>query len=76
MKQQTYVLAILIVVSALLLSGCTGAGGTSIKDIITNPGKYDGSTVTVSGKVVETDTSFMRYKINDGEGTIPKSSDF
>ena len=81
MKQKTYITASLIIVAVLLLSGCTSTiGGTKIKDIITDPGKYEGSEVTVSGKVIEvTDTTWPQtiksYKINDGYASIEIKSD-
>lgn len=82
MKQKTYITATLIIVAVLLLSGCTSTiGGTKIKDIITDPGKYEGSEVTVSGKVIEVididawPQEIKSYKINDGYASIEIISD-
>jgi hypothetical protein len=76
MKQRMYVLATLIVVSTLLISGCTSSSisGTKIKDIVDNPGKYSGTEVTVSGKVTE-EERIMGYIINDGTASIMVESD-
>ena len=75
MNKKMYILATLIVV--VLLSGCTDStstgigGGSKIKDIVTNPGKYEGSEVTVSGKVIDDGQGFgLGYKINDGSESI------
>lgn len=85
MKQRMYVLVTLIVVSTLFLSGCTSSSisGSNIKDITTNPGKYEGSSVSVSGKVIEVIPNLPApdaasggmnvvtlYKINDGSDSI------
>jgi hypothetical protein len=71
MKQKIYSLATLIIIGTILLSGCTGITGSKIKEMNDNPGKFDGSEVTVSGKVIEADSVFgMGYKINDGESSI------
>ena len=51
-------------------------GGNKIKDIVDNQGKYSGTEVTVSGKVIG--ETALGYMINDGtanisvvSGTIP-----
>ncbi len=86
MKQKMYVLATLIVVSTLFVSGCTSSSisgsniksDSKIKDIITDPGKYEGSEVTVSGKVinvVDLRPELRSYKINDGSASIEIISD-
>jgi len=70
MKQRMYVLATLIVVSTLFISGCTSSSisGSKIKDIVDNPGKYEGTNVTVTGKVIE--PHVVGYKINDGTASL------
>lgn len=76
MKQKMFILTILIVLSALFLSGCVNSsiGGNKIKDIVENPGKYSGTEVTVSGKVTE-EERIMGYIINDGTASIMVESD-
>jgi len=72
-----YVLATLILVSTLFLSGCTSSSisGSKIKDITTDSGKYEGTEVTVSGKVIETNEPSPVYKINDGSASIYVNGD-
>jgi hypothetical protein len=75
MKQKMFVVIILIVLSASFLSGCVNSGiaGNKIKDIVDNPGKYSGTEVTVSGKVIG--ETALGYMINDGTANISVVSD-
>jgi hypothetical protein len=47
-------------------------GSVSIREVLVNPGKYDGHAVTISGEVVtSTNLLLLRYyKIKDGTGEI------
>ncbi len=64
-------LAILIAALALGASGCKG-GATEIRTLLDDPGRYDGTTVRVGGKVT-TSVGFLgygAYRLDDGTGTI------
>lgn len=73
MNQRMYILATLIVISSLFLSGCTSSSinSSKIKDINTDPGKYEGTEVTVSGKVIDDGQEIeFGYIIDDGSASI------
>ena len=46
---------------------------TSIKTLLSDPGKYDGKTVKIAGEVQQSigALGFGAYEVNDGTGTIP-----
>ena len=46
---------------------------TSIKTLLSDPGKYDGQTVHISGEVQQSigALGFGAYELKDGTGTIP-----
>ena len=46
---------------------------TSIKSLLADPGKYDGKTVKVAGKVEQSigTLGFGAYEVSDQTGTIP-----
>lgn len=55
----------------LLGNGC--ASVTPIGDLLNNPARYDGKTVTVEGEVREAagGFGFGAYQVRDNTGTIP-----
>jgi hypothetical protein len=57
-------------VGALLLVGCPGA--KPIKELLDDPGKYEGQTVRIAGEVTQAAGAlgFGGYQVNDGTGTI------
>jgi hypothetical protein len=54
----------------LLLAGC--AGVTPIGELLNNPGKYDGKTVSVEGEVKESagGLGLGAYQVRDDTGTL------
>jgi hypothetical protein len=54
----------------LLLAGC--AGVTPIGELLNNPGKYDGKTVSVEGQVKESagGLGLGAYQVRDDTGTL------
>jgi uncharacterized protein YceK len=67
------ILAIILVLSLLLLAGCT----TPIKEIKANPDKYMGEKVSVKGTVSNTIKlgSLSGFTLDDGSDKITVSSD-
>jgi len=61
---------------ALLLLGCAGFGGTSLKDLNDNPDEYTGKAITVSGTVENTIKlgKLSGYKLTQGNQSITVSS--
>lgn len=57
---------------AVVLAAACGIFGTSVREILDQPAKYEGATVTVSGDVVESANLIVLkyYRIDDGTGQI------
>ena len=48
-----------------LIVGACNEKTTKIKDLLADPGKYDGQTVRIDG------LGYGAYELNDGTGTLP-----
>jgi len=70
MRKLAQSLAVLGVVLAFL--SCN-TKVTSIKNLLSDPGKYDGKTVAIRGQVQQSigALGFGAYEVKDGTGTIP-----
>jgi hypothetical protein len=57
----------------LLIAACASLLATKIGDIQKAPGKYDGRSVTVAGKVTSAHNLLIvkYYEVDDGTGKIP-----
>lgn len=64
-------LAAALLAAALGLSGCK-EGATEIRTLLDDPGRYDGQTVRVAGKVTTSVglLGYGAYRVDDGTGTI------
>ena len=62
---------VLATTAVLLLTGC-GGQTTSIKELMTDPSRYDGKSVQVVGNVTSNvgALGFGAYQVDDGTGTI------
>ena len=62
---------VVMLLAASCLSSC-GAHTTSIKNLLDDPTRYDGSSVRVAGKVTENlgVMGYGIYRLDDGTGTI------
>lgn len=62
----------LLLLSAALLGACASLVATKVGDIQKAPGKYDGQTVTIAGKVVGSHNLLVvrYYEVEDGTGRI------
>jgi hypothetical protein len=73
-KPQSFQLARLAVLAAALtLAGACASGRTlSIGRLLEDPGRYDGETVRVEGRVMQSvgALGYGAYRINDGSGTM------
>jgi len=69
-RTRTRLLPILLAAIALTAGGCKGA--TDIKKLLDDPGRYDGTTVRVAGKVTTSIglLGYGAYRLDDGTGTI------
>lgn len=65
------VLRAALLVALVGLAGCKG-GGTEIKTLLDDPGRYDNTVVRVGGKVTTSVglLGYGAYKLDDGTGTI------
>jgi starvation-inducible outer membrane lipoprotein len=75
MEKQILLIGLILLV--ILISGCTGLGSTSLKELSTEPEKYLDKEVTITGKI-ELYVSDTGYAIQDDEGyfmvvEIPKN---
>ncbi len=63
---------LLCTVAALAVMSCNEKT-TSIKNLLADPGKYDGHTVRVAGEVGNSigALGYGAYELNDGTGTLP-----
>lgn len=63
-------LAALLLTLVLGVAGCKG--GTEIKTLLDDPGRFNGTTVRVAGKVVTSVglLGYGAYRLDDGTGTI------
>ena len=63
----------LVFVSVILAFMACNTKTTSIKTLLSDPGKYDGKTVRISGEVDQSigALGFVAYEIKDGTGTLP-----
>jgi len=61
-----------LLAGALLTVACASLFTTKIGDIQQTPGKYDGTTVTIAGKVSATHNLLVvkYYQVDDGTGQI------
>ena len=61
---------ILVAAALVMLAGCQGA--TPIKTLLDDPGKFDGKTVTIAGKVTTSVGIFGTgaYQVDDGTGKL------
>ena len=61
---------VLATLGVLLLSACPGT--TPIKQLLDDPGRFDGKTVRIAGEVTESAgvLGFGGYQVNDGTGTL------
>jgi len=64
-------LAVLLLGLALTVSGCEG-GATEIRKLLDDPGRYNGTTVRVAGKVTTAIglMGYGAYRLEDGTGTV------
>jgi len=64
-------LGIALLALALGVSGCKG-GGTDIRKLLDDPGRFDNTTVRVAGKVTTSVgiLGYGAYRLDDGTGTI------
>lgn len=65
------VAALAILLSALS-AGCRGTGTVPIGELLADPGRYDGETVRVEGRVHETigALGYGAYRVDDGTGRL------
>jgi hypothetical protein len=63
--------AVLLLGLALAVSGCKG-GATYIRKLLDDPGRYNGTTVRVAGKVTTAIglMGYGAYRLEDGTGTV------
>ena len=63
----------LLFVGVVLALAACNTKTTSIKTLLSDPGKYDGTTVRIAGDVEQSigALGFGAYEVNDGTGTIP-----
>ena len=68
--------AYLAIVSLLLAAAGEGADG-AVKDILSDPARYDGQTVTLAGNLTQLDARVSRrgnayytFKLDDGSGRL------
>jgi hypothetical protein len=61
----------LLLLALAVVGGCKG-GATDIKKLLDDPGRYDGTTVRVAGKVTTSIgiLGYGAYKLDDGTGSI------
>lgn len=66
-----------LLLAVALAWGCAAVFATKIGDIEKTPGRYDGRTVTIAGKVTATHDLLVvkYYEVNDGTGEIAVVTD-
>jgi hypothetical protein len=64
---------LLVAAAFALLSGACNDKTTKVKDLLADPGKYDGQTVRIAGDVGNSigALGYGAYEIDDGTGTLP-----
>ncbi|HET8713988.1 MAG TPA: hypothetical protein VFM23_09950 [Gemmatimonadales bacterium] len=64
--------SVLLVFAALAVMSCNEKT-TKVKDLLADPGKYDGRTVRIAGEVENAigALGYGAYELNDGTGTLP-----
>jgi hypothetical protein len=64
----------LLIVFGLMLTGIAGCkhGGIEIKKLLDDPGRYNGTTVRVGGKVIKSigALGYGAFQLDDGTGTV------
>ena len=62
----------LLVIAALAMMSCNDKT-TKVRDLLADPGKYDGHTVRIAGDVGNSigALGYGAYELNDGTGTLP-----
>jgi hypothetical protein len=68
---------VLVAILALALAAASEGADGSVKTILSDPGRYDGQTVTLGGTVTQLDVrvskrrnSYYTFKLDDGSGRI------
>lgn len=64
---------LLVAAAFALFSGACNEKTTKVRDLLADPGKYDGQTVRITGDVHNTigALGYGAYEVNDGTGTLP-----
>jgi hypothetical protein len=64
-------LVTLVMALPLMVAGCKG-GAIEIKKLVDDPGRYNGTTVRVAGKVTTSVglLGYGAYRLDDGTGTV------